>query len=706
MKCFAMHFLDVFEGLEKTMQKTVNHLENISLVVGGGGVGKTHLVALSLKLKPPSLRISTACADIPPFVLTNIQVHQGMSSCEVLTEEMYSRMMMKSGKEDKSCSSPDSIQLKSPIPSSKNPSSQKHTYRGVDTELLVACRNLEDVKSLDKKVLGRIIDIGGQPQLLELLPRFISGISLGVVVTDLSQDLADYPISYFYTDDGKSVGKGIKSSLTNEQIIRVFLQMIASQSTMQKKVKVMIVGTHKDVEHKCKETRKKKEEKLKDIVTTFGLEKNIIYTDKTYTNIIFAVNALNPGEEDHAIGRKIMEETINETHAQVISIPLKYHNLELTLKKLSKSKRVAIPIEEVFQYVSHYYKTYESMKEGLLFLHRSFRIFYFKEYPDIVFGEPQLLLNFMTRVTVYHIRLTTNPDQAAQFTGAWKQFKEQGIITEDILVDICNVFDGVLTPRRMIEVMEKLLIACMVGDGEYLMPSLLTALATLPQAKVPLWLRWLPSRFGNYLSDLISGLTSDVTMLLHFPLGLVRFGVYCSTVCELISTYNWKLTGAVSRNKFCFRRPQCAGTVVLIDSFDSFFIVNLDVPSNFSSESIPDMCTEVRETLLTVINKVTNELRYSVDQPVVSFICKRHRSTPHAAAYYDKTHQHLLCTKDNDVINKIHDKHRLWLKSKFVQLLLSPSYNLIGLKYLSDCIVINSTSYMNDIQMGWQFLCV
>ena len=666
MKYFAMLFLGVFEGLDKTMQKTVDHLENISLVVGGGGVGKTHLMALSLKLKPPSLRISTPCAEIPPFVLLNIQVHQGVLSYEVLTEEMYSTMMMKSRNEDKSCLSPDSDQMKSPIPSSKNPSSRKLTYTDVDMQLIAAgSRNLKDVKSLDNKVLGRIIDIGGHPQLLELLPRFISGISLGVVVTDLSQDLADYPISYFYGDDGKSVGKGIKSSLTNEQIIRVFLQMIVSQSTKQKKVNVMIVGTHKDVEHKSKETRKKKEEKLKYIVTTFGLEKNIIYTDETHASIIFAVNALHPEEEDYAIGQKIMEETLNEKDAQIISIPIKHHNLELTLKKLSKPKRVAIPIEEVFQHVRHYYKTCESMKEGLVFLHRSFRIFYFKEFPDIVFGEPQLLLNFMTRVTVYHIKLTTNPDQATTSTGTWKQFKEQGIITEAILVHICNVFDDVLTPRHMIEVMEKLLIACMVGDGEYLMPSLLTTLATLPLAKPSLWLRWLPSKFSNYLSDLISGLTSDVTMLLHFPLGLVRFGVYCSTVCKLISNYNWKLTGAVSRNKFCFSRPLCAGRVALIDSFDSFFIVNLDVPSNFPSKSLPDMCSEVRDTLLTVIHKVTNELKYSEDQPMVSFICKRHCSTPHAAAY-DKTYQFLLCTKDYDVINEIQDNHRLWLNSKFL----------------------------------------
>ena len=93
---FCCAILGVFEELEKTMQTTVDHLENISLVMGGGGVGKTHLVALSLKLEPPSLRISTPCAEIPPFVLLNILVHRGVVSYEVLTEEMYSRLMMKS----------------------------------------------------------------------------------------------------------------------------------------------------------------------------------------------------------------------------------------------------------------------------------------------------------------------------------------------------------------------------------------------------------------------------------------------------------------------------------------------------------------------------------------------------------------------------------------------------------------------------------
>ena len=375
----------------------------------------------------------------------------------------------------------------------------------MEQHLLDIHGGLEYVETLDGKVLGRIIDIGGQPQLLEILPRFISGTSLGIVVTDLSQDLAHYPISYFYGEDGRSVGEGVKSNLTNEQIIRVFLQMIVSQSNEHKRVKIMIVGTHRDVEQKSKETRSKKEKKLKNIIATFRLEDNVIYTDETHTKVIFAVNALHPEDQDHAIGRKIMEETLNEKNAECVSIAIKHHNLELTQKMISKSYRLAIPFEEVFKRVSRHYHDYNAMKEGLLILHQSFRIIYFLDLPDLVFGEPQLLLNFLTNITVRHIKLTTNPDLAATSTGAWKQFKEQGIVTEHVLVEISNVFDKTLTPRHMLEVMEKLLITCKVGDGKYLMPSLLTALACLPRSRPKLWLRWLPFGFGNYLYDLITG---------------------------------------------------------------------------------------------------------------------------------------------------------------------------------------------------------
>ena len=288
--------------------------------------------------------------------------------------------------------------------------------------------------------------------------------------------------------------------------------MIVSQSAGNNNVKVIIVGTHRDVEYECKESRESKEGKLQEIIASFRLEKCIVYTDETHSRVIFAVNAKTPKDEDRAICRKIMDVIMDEEQATNISIPIKYHNLELTLKDMAHSMKVAVSFKEVFNHVRRFYTNHKELKNGLIFLNNTFHIFYFKEFPNLVFGEPQLLLTLMTDIVVRHIKLATNPGNQ-DVSAIWKYFKERAILNEFILKEIKNVYDDILTPGLMLHVLEVLLIVFKVHPGEYLMPSLLTATETLPLTS-----------------------SNSISMLLYFPLGLTRFGIYCSTVCKLVSS--------------------------------------------------------------------------------------------------------------------------------------------------------------------------
>ena len=312
-------------------------------------------------------------------------------------------------------------------------------------------------------------------------------------------------------------------------------------------------GTHRDVEYKNSESRETKEGKLQEIIASFQLEKNIIYTDETHNNVIFAVNAKTPEDDDLAISRNIMDVIMDEEHTESICIPLKYHNLELTLKEIADSNKVAVSFKKVFNQVSRYYNNHKEMKDGLIFLTNTVRIFYFKEFPDLIFGEPQLLLNLMTDIVVRHIKLATNPGKQS-VSAVWKFFKEHAIITESILKEINNVYDDTLTPALMLEVLEVLLIVFKVNPGEYIMPSLLTATKSLQ----------LPS-------------SHSISMLFCFPLGLARFGVYCSAVCKVVSTYGWKLSSGCLvrrnsyRNSFQFVIPNGHGTVHLLTLLTLFF---------------------------------------------------------------------------------------------------------------------------------------
>ena len=93
--------------------------------------------------------------------------------------------------------------------------------------------------------------------------------------------------------------------------------------------------------------QKKKRTKAKRYYHIIWITEKVIYTDETLSHLIFAVNALLPKDQNRAIGQNMMDYILNENDAEDVSIPLKYLHLELTLKKLTESKRVAISFEKV-----------------------------------------------------------------------------------------------------------------------------------------------------------------------------------------------------------------------------------------------------------------------------------------------------------------------------------------------------------------------
>ena len=620
------------------MQKVVKLMETFSMILGWAGAGKTHLVALALKKPPPGVRVSTPCAGAPIRATKQVQITESTDYFKEIAELEYLYSMLKSGKETGS---------KRMVVSHKKEFTGKlgSPINSVDERLMgVLHVGLEKAKSLDGKIIAQLLDCGGQPQFLELLPRFISGMSLGILVIDLSKRLDEHPKSYFYGVDRQPVG-GVKSSMTNEQLIRLFLQMIVSQSQEHRKSKFLIVGTHRDEEvNSVGETREQKEKKIADIITSSGMEENVTYTDQSHEHIIFAVNAKTPEDCDVALGHKIMLEVMNESRARHVSIPLKYLNLELTLKQLSTTDKLAFSVDQVFDLMTRYFEDHGTLKSGLEFLNKTFRVFYFSKL-KLVFGDPQLLLNFITKIIVCHIELTTNPNKNEASYGFWKCFKEQGIIVEEIVTHYLKISKTSLSVKLMVEVLETLLIICKVDEEKYLMPCLLTTTTTsVAQSTKP-------------------------SMLCHFPQGLARFGIYCCTVCKLVSSCKWKLClkNTIYRNSFQFTLPRCPGIVTINDSFGSFFQVIVDIPPLLSHK-----CVDIRNTLTRVIGEVTQELRYLPDQPVLAFLCEHPHVpfiSPHAAEYI-KEDDYLLCTKDPMVITKVTDANKLWLQGKTCLLLL------------------------------------
>ncbi len=268
-------------------EKCVPYKTLSGIMSGSTGSGKTHTLAMLAGEPPPCIRISTPLSVVPTRTITQTRISVDGMKFEKMSDEQFSERVAVTAKASVAALvSGTTFKLKTSMHKLFSSKLSEPTDP-VERELLLKFHVADDsVQSLEGNVVIEISDCGGQLQFLEILPRFIENIHFIIVVFNLSQRFDDYPINYFYSKEGKSVGKGVPYSLTNEQVIRLSLQMIAS---LDWHVKFAFVGTHRDLEGTCSEPREEKNQRLREMVESFGLQDCVI--SKSHSEFIFTINA-------------------------------------------------------------------------------------------------------------------------------------------------------------------------------------------------------------------------------------------------------------------------------------------------------------------------------------------------------------------------------------------------------------------------------
>ena len=150
--------------------------------------------------------------------------------------------------------------------------------------------------------------------------------------------------------------------------------MIASQN-QGSKIKFAFLGTHKDQADKCEESQDMKNSRLKEMVDSFGLQESVIVRD--HNTFIFAVNAKYPEDIDHQTIGHLREHILTECPSHIISIPVSYHALELTLKKkVLETGRIVFTEGSILEDLPNCNFTKESLRSALRYLHKNNCIFY------------------------------------------------------------------------------------------------------------------------------------------------------------------------------------------------------------------------------------------------------------------------------------------------------------------------------------------
>ena len=535
------------------------------------------------------------------------------------------------------------------------------------------------------------IDSGGQPQFHEVLPAFIRNTTATIFIMKLSERLDEHPMIKYYDKNGQVCGKPFHHALSNEQMLQCSVRTILSRPSREgKHSKTLIVGTHRDRESYCSESRTAKNRKLLDMLVP-SLQDQLVHY-RLGTEVIFPINAKKTKKQDQQVCAEIRKQIEDKKNAPPpYKIPIGWFLLEQDIIKASKggviSKSECLGIAALLNINT------DALTAALeYFDDLNIFLYYPPVLPELVFSNPQILLDKVTELVHFSYSLhicsppgviegvrqqKQNKGKATAFfnklvhfrsshssesppvalEGKWLRFRDKGIVTLEMFQDerfSAHYIPDLFTPNELIKLLEHLLIVAPLSNTEsnteYFMPSLL-------QMTSP----------GELTIKLSAPPSFVAPLLVHFPAGCAQNGVFCAVVVYLLSECHWEFAkGAsecVSRSCVCFQFPDAPVSIALVDSF-SFFKVSVEAPHPM----YPKVCPKIREAIFSGVEAAARTLKYNNSKPKPAFLCSKcsSESPPHAATPVINCdeNQYLMCTKSTSCYESLTEQHSVWLDVK------------------------------------------
>ena len=518
-----------------------------------------------------------------------------------------------------------------------------------------------------------LIDSGGQIEFLEVLPAFLQHTSVCLFLTKLSEKLSEHPkLEYF--EEGKSVGEPTTCAFTNELMLMRCVQTIQSQCALQdsdanqehntsdRSSKVVVVGTHKDLEHECPENRDEKNKKLQSILCP-AFERSLVFKGEQTKELIFPLNAKNPGPQDHALAGEltnVIADAASDTEAR--KTPISWFKSEQYLQKLSSQGTRILHRKECFQIARLFHLSKKDFDAALDHL-ASFCVihYYFHLLPNVVFIDPHFLVNIISELVKFHYKIRHDPQDCKATGGELRKFQNEGCITLKLLEKIPMQYIDVFTVADLLKLMEdRLIITRHISRDEYFMPCLLRTMD--------------PEEVDQHR---LRSSSPVAPLAIHFSCGWVPHGMYCSLVAFLRSQKSspWKLSLhpenpteplCLTRNCIQFQLPGGApGSLILIDSFSHFEVHIINAPFNVCYT----LCPSIWQTLSKGLQKAKETLRYkNLEESKRAFLCMHgsdhHTRRPHLAKPADEVNYWSCDLYPGTERGPLTDKHLVWFPER------------------------------------------
>ena len=469
-----------------------------------------------------------------------------------------------------------------------------------------------------------VLDSGGQPELLEMMPVFLRGASKFVYVLKLDESL-DKRATIRYFKDGKLVWE-FPAYLTNEGTLRLCVRTMSSLNNKNPDIppaKMMFLATHRDMvaDEQLPGVLDTLHKRLREILLP-QFREQLIYCDTKRDDFVFTLNAAKPEKEDRECAESIREclSEVGEGGREV-KVPLRWYALYHKLLEVANELGKKVLPRDTCQKVAETMEIDdESCGEALNFFDGLNMLFYFPDIlPQLVFMEPQMLLDKVSELVeeTYHMR-----QGKKGVSGEKLRFRDHGEVTERFLGEFESHYEPPLfTPKELVTLLKGLLVFAEMSEDVYFMPCLLQVVA-----------------WEVVEEHRVSG---GKALALHFPDSGPLMGTFCSTVAYLLSPENshpcpWRVVqnekGApecLHRNVIEFTVSDYAGIVSLIDHFTHF-----ELHIHTAEDHEAELWKLAHDAVFAGLKKAGKTIGYTNNTPVPAIVCPAH---PHPAKPHPAT---------------------------------------------------------------------
>ena len=513
-----------------------------------------------------------------------------------------------------------------------------------------------------------LLDTGGQPEYIHLLPTININPTITFFVHNLSKKLSDQ-VLVEYSQDGKHVFTPYHLNYSNLDMIKFLMSTVNDSverpfcdgtSDLQLAVKagsddksyICLVGTHADkVSQIDKENTSKN---LTSLVNQIQCHASVWYQETK--NVLFSVDNTTAGKRytEDPVAKDIRNriETI-ASKKEIYELPIMWMLLQLEIRQAcSKKGKSCISFNDcvVIAKKSGLISSKEEVRSVLLYHHILGVLIYFHEVPglcDYVIVDHQWWFNKLSSVICISFQEDHLDYQAVQ------KLKCQGILSKELVKyvewkdDIKEEFFFSLLLRMKIITP---IHSKKKKTEEYFIPFVLSAYNLQQENEIL-------SQYGYLQGD---------PLLIQFRSGLLPRGLFCSLLVQLLQ---YPLKGSEPHifqegkqhafsNLFAFSLPD-AYTVSLLDKL-SYLEVQIRHPEK--AFDIP-VHAQVYNYMIYVLTDICNHLKFNFERLQCGFLCKCCKCTEDHIAIVQPISSSLLyakCSIDTTCQMKLSSSHLIW----------------------------------------------